>query len=143
MKLIKHNLLQFILVIATISTLGSLYFSEIVKFPPCSLCWYQRLFMYPIMIIPIIGFWKKDKNIPYYILPFTIIGLIISIYHNLLYYGFISESLQPCTVGVSCTEKQLDLFGFLSIPLMSLFAFALITFLTLIHLKLKSLNNKN
>ena len=98
--------------------------------------------MYPIMIILIIGFWKKDKNIPFYILPFAIIGLIISIYHNLLYYGFISEKLQPCTVGVSCTDKQLDIFGFISIPLMSLFAFTLITFLTLIHLKINNLNKE-
>lgn len=141
MKFFKENLMQFVLVIATVSTLGSLYFSEIVKFPPCSLCWYQRVFMYPIMVIPIIGFWKKDKNLAYYVLPFAIIGLIISIYHNLLYYGFIAESLQPCTVGVSCTEKQLDLFGIVSIPLMSLLAFAFITFLTLVQIKLKGKEN--
>jgi len=142
MKFIKENLMQFVLVIATVSTIGSLYFSEIIKFPPCSLCWYQRLFMYPIALIVSIGLWKKDKNLAYYILPFTIIGLIISIYHNLLYYGFISEAFQPCTVGVSCTEKQLDLFGFVSIPLMSLLAFALITFLTIIHIKLEGRDSK-
>jgi disulfide bond formation protein DsbB len=137
MKFIKENLMQFTLVIATVSTLGSLYFSEIVKFPPCSLCWYQRLFMYPIMIVIIIGLWKKDKNLVYYILPFSIIGLIIAIYHNLLYYGFISENLQPCTVGVSCTESQLDLFGFVTIPLLSLLGFLAINFLTLIYYKIQ------
>ena len=136
MKFFKENLIQFALIIATVSTLGSLYFSEIVKFPPCSLCWYQRLFMYPIMLIIIIGLWRKDKNLAYFVLPFSIIGLIISFYHNLLYYGFISEAFQPCTVGISCTERQLDLFGFMSIPLMSLVAFIFITILTLLYKKI-------
>ena len=135
MKFIKENLLQFALLIAFISTIGSLYFSEFVKFPPCSLCWYQRLFMYPIVFVISIGLWKRDKNITYFILPFSIIGLLISIYHNLLYYGFISDRFEPCTIGVSCTEKQLDLFGFVSIPLLSLLAFATITILTLIYKK--------
>lgn len=134
-KFIRENLIQFALVISIAATIGSLYFSEIVKFPPCTLCWYQRIFMYPIMFVILIGLWKKDKNIAYFVLPFSIIGLIISLYHNLLYYGFISEKLQPCTIGVSCTEKQLDLFGFISIPLMSLTAFAMITILTLLYKK--------
>ena len=132
--------MQFALVISSISTLGSLYFSEVVKFPPCALCWYQRLFMYPIMIIIIIGLWKKDKNLPYFVLPFSIIGLIISIYHNLLYYGFISEKFQPCTIGVSCTARQLDIFGFVTIPLLSLLAFILINILTFLYIKLTTKN---
>lgn len=136
MNFIKNNLLQFALIISSVSTLGSLYFSEIVKFPPCSLCWYQRLFMYPIMIVLIIGLWKKDKNLPTYVLSFSIIGLIISIYHNLLYYGIIAEDFQPCTVGISCTERQLDLFGFITIPLLSLLAFIMINLLTVIHIKI-------
>jgi disulfide bond formation protein DsbB len=135
MKFFKENLIQFALLIAAASTLGSLYFSEFVKFPPCSLCWYQRIFMYPIVFVIAVGLWKKDKNIAYFVLPFSIIGLIISIYHNLLYYGIIPEKFEPCTIGVSCTAKQLDLFGFVSIPLLSLFAFLAITILTLIYKK--------
>lgn len=138
MKFLKENLMQFVLVISTISILGSLYFSEIVKFPPCSLCWYQRLFMYPIAIIVSVGLWKKDKNLAYFIFPFSIIGLIISIYHNLLYYGFISESFQPCTIGASCTQRQLDLFGFLTIPILSLFGFILINILTFAYYKFQN-----
>lgn len=138
MKFFKENLIQFSLLIATVSTLGSLYFGEIVKFPPCSLCWYQRIFMYPIVFVIAVGLWKKDKNIAYFVLPFSVIGLIISIYHNLLYYGIISERFEPCTIGVSCTAKQLDLFGFVSIPLLSLIAFLTITMLTLIYKKQSS-----
>lgn len=138
MKFLKENLLQFALLIAATSAIGSLYFSEVLKFPPCSLCWYQRVFMYPIVIVLSVGLWKKDKNIVYFVLPFSIIGLIISIYHNLLYYGFISESFQPCTIGVSCTERQLDLFGFVTIPLLSLIGFTLITTLTIVYKKLNT-----
>ena len=141
MKFIKENLMQFAFLIALMASIGSLYFSEIVKFPPCSLCWYQRLFMYPIAIVIAIGLWKKDKNLVYYVLPFSIIGLIISLYHNLLYYGFISESIQPCTAGVSCTEAQLQLFGYITIPLLSLISFSLITILVLIHKKISFKNN--
>lgn len=128
--------MQFALLIAFVSSVGSLYFSEVVKFPPCALCWYQRLFMYPIAIIIAVGLWKKDKNLSYFVLPFSVIGLIISVYHNLLYYGIISESLQPCSVGVSCTEVQLELFGYVTIPLLSLVAFSTITILVFIHHKI-------
>jgi disulfide bond formation protein DsbB len=138
MKFIKENLMQFVLVVSAFSIIGSLYFSEIVKFPPCSLCWYQRLFMYPIAIIVSVGLWKKDKNLAYFVLPFSIIGLIISAYHNLLYYGFISEAFQPCTIGASCTQRQLDLFGFVTIPILSLFGFILINIFTFAYYKFQN-----
>lgn len=136
MKFIRENLLQFSLLIATFSTLGSLYFSEIAKLPPCVLCWYQRICMYPLVIILSVGIWKKDKNAIFMALPLAVIGTAIAIYHNLLYYNIIPESLAPCTSGISCTTKQLELFGFLTIPLMSLVAFIAITTLLLTYLKL-------
>ncbi len=135
MKFIRENLLQFTLLTATFATLGSLYFSEIAKLPPCVLCWYQRICMYPLVIILSVGIWKKDKAVPYMVLPLSIIGFIIAIYHNLLYYNIIPESLAPCTAGISCTTKQLELFGFLTIPLMSLVAFSVINILVLAYLK--------
>lgn len=139
MKFIRENLLQLSLLIATFSMLGSLYFSEIMHLPPCVLCWYQRICMYPLVIILGIGIWKKDKNIPYMVLPLSIIGLIIAAYHNLLYYNIIPESLAPCTAGISCTTKLIELFGIVTIPLMSLIAFIIITLLNLAYIKF----NKN
>ncbi len=135
MKFIKENLLQFALLMAFISTVASLYFSEIAKLTPCVLCWYQRILMYPLVIIISIGLWKKDKNLPYFILPFSVLGIIISAYHNLLYYGIIPESIAPCTLGISCTTRQIEWFGFITIPLLSLFSFTAITVLTLIFKK--------
>lgn len=138
MKFFKENAMPMVLVISIFATVGSLFFSEIMKLPPCVLCWYQRVCMYPLVIISLIGLWKKDKNLPLFILPLSIIGLAISIYHNLLYYKLIPESIAPCTMGISCTTKQIELLGFITIPLMSLTAFSLITIITLLYIKFSS-----
>lgn len=135
MIFLKNNLLQFAFLLSLISTLGSLYFSEILKLPPCLLCWYQRIFMYPLVIIFAVGIWKKDKYISFFALPLSIIGILIAAYHNLLYYKIIPESIAPCTLGVSCTTKQIEWFGFITIPLLSLLAFISITILMLLHRK--------
>lgn len=138
MEFIKKNLAQFALLQASIAILGSLYFSEVLKFPPCVLCWYQRIFMYPLVVILAVGIWKKDKNLPFFVLPLSIGGVIVAAYHNLLYYGIIPQSIAPCTLGISCTTKQIEWFGFVTIPLLSLLAFISITFLMLLY---KKLNN--
>lgn len=135
-KLFKKNLGELILYLSAVSTLGSLFFSEILKLPPCVLCWYQRVCMYPIAIIAAVCIWKKDKNLPYFVLPLSLVGTVISIYHNLLYYKIIPESLAPCVNGISCTTKQLDIFGFLTIPLMALIAFIALDLLTIYYYRL-------
>ena len=135
-KLFLKYLLPLIFLAALTSTLGSLYFSEILKLPPCVLCWYQRIFMYPIAFISAVGLYKKDRSSAFYILPLALIGLAIAIYHNLLYYGILPESVQPCTLGISCTTRQLDWLGFVSIPLLSLFAFIFIAAASLLFLRL-------
>ncbi len=138
MEFIKKNLAEFALLQAGVATLGSLYFSEVLKFPPCVLCWYQRIFMYPLVAILAVGIWKKDNNLAYFVLPLSILGIIIAIYHNLLYYGIIPESQAPCILGVSCTTKFIEWAGFITIPFLSLSAFTAITLLMLLY---KKLNN--
>lgn len=123
---------------ALLAMLGSLFFSEIWKLPPCTLCWYQRIFMYPLVFIIPVAIIKKDKNLPFFVLPLSIVGLVISIFHNLLYYGIISESQAPCITGVSCTTKFFEWFGFVTIPLLSLLAFAVITMLMIIFRQLQN-----
>ena len=118
--------------IAVSSTLGSLFFSEIMLYAPCVLCWYQRIFMYPLVVIILIGSFPLDKSIIKYALPLAAIGSVIAIYHNLIYYGFIPESIQPCSRGVSCAEIYPEIFGVLTIPLLSLAAFLSITLLLII-----------
>ncbi len=125
---------------ALLSTLGSLFLSNYLKLPPCDLCWYQRVLMFPLVVVLGVGFLLKDKNIHFYSLPLVIIGGLIAGYHNLLYYKWISTELIPCTGGVSCTERQLDLFGFLSIPMMSLISFIILAVLLILNYKKDSLN---
>jgi disulfide bond formation protein DsbB len=120
---------------AIVATLGSLYFSEIRKFSPCVLCWYQRILMYPLVIIIAVGILRRDKYLHWYVLPLTILGLIISSYHNLLYYQILPESWVPCTAGVSCTTRFFAWFGFITIPLLSLTAFTVITCCMLLSAK--------
>ena len=118
---------------ALVATLGSLYFSEIRHFTPCVLCWYQRIAMYPLVVIIAVGILRKDKRMYQYVLPLSLIGLLISGYHNLLYYKVIPESWAPCVAGVSCTIRFVYWFGWLSIPLLSFTAFSIITACMLIY----------
>ena len=132
-KFIKKNFLYFLLLLALVSTLGSLFFSEVLKLPPCVLCWYQRICMYPLVVIFAAGIYNKTKNLEYFVLPLSIIGLIIAVYHNLLYYKILPEAAAPCRLGISCTTAQLQLFGFITIPFLSLLSFISITILMLVY----------
>lgn len=113
--------------VALVAMLGSLYFSEVLLFPPCILCWYQRICIYPIVVLLLVGILRKDKNVPYYVLPLSITGLVISVYHNLLYYQILPESVAPCVNGISCTTKFVEYLGFITIPFLSLVALTIIT----------------
>jgi len=112
---------------------GSLFFSEVMLYPPCVLCWYQRIAMYPLVIILAVAIVAKDVRAKLYALPFALIGLAIAVYHNLLYYGVIPEEAAPCTEGVPCNAVQIELFGFITIPLMGLVGFAAIAALLLLY----------
>ena len=83
--------------------------------------------MYPLVIIIGTGIILRDKRWKIYSLGFAVIGLAISVYHNLLYYKIIPDSITPCTAGVSCTTKQIEWLGFITIPLLGLVAFAAVT----------------
>lgn len=125
-------------ILALLSVAGSLFFSEVMELPPCVLCWYQRIAMYPLVLIIGIGIISKDGRWKVYALPLALIGLAIAAYHNLIYYGVIPESLTPCTQGVSCSERQIEWFGFVTIPLMGLLSFLMISVFLLIHRQGKS-----
>ncbi len=123
----RPGLVHLAWVQATVATLGSLYFSQVMGLVPCVLCWYQRIAMYPLVIILGVGILLREARIRLYALPLSLIGLAIAIYHNLLYYGVLPESIAPCTTGVSCTTRQIEWLGFVTIPLLALVAFAVIS----------------
>lgn len=138
MNKLQTNILYIALAQAIIATLGSLYFSEVMNLPPCVLCWYQRIAMYPLVAILAVGIIRKNRDIAMYVLPLSLIGLAISVYHNLLYWKIIPESITPCMAGVSCTTKFFEWFGFITIPFLALTAFVVINACMIIFIK----NNK-
>ena len=118
------------LVPALAALLGSLYYSEIAGFVPCTLCWYQRILMYPLSLIILVGIIKQDEYLPVYVLPFSIIGLGLSGYHYLIQLGLFTHP-EVCSVGIPCNLRYVNHLGFISIPFMALTAFVLITIIML------------
>ncbi len=106
---------------------GSLYFSEIAKFPPCELCWYQRIVMYPQVVLVGLAMMKKNRDVRMQLLVLSGIGFIISLYQTYLQYG--GSALVPCSTtgfAISCAQKNFLEFGYITIPVMALTGFAMI-----------------
>lgn len=93
--------------------------------------------MYPLVVILLVGLIPFDRGVVKYALPLAMVGWIIAVYHNLLYYGLLPESAAPCIQGVSCTTAQVEWFGFITIPFLSLTAFSLILFFLLLTFRIK------
>ncbi|WP_028604314.1 disulfide bond formation protein B [Ottowia thiooxydans] len=115
--------------IALVSTLGALFLGEVKGMEPCVLCWYQRIAMFPLVLILGVAAYTQDARGVKYALPLAAVGWLIALYHCLLYSGLIPKSIQPCGKGASCAEQKLELVGFITIPLMSLVAFSIILLL--------------
>lgn len=133
-KISTETIHYAILIQAGVAMAGSLFFSEVMALPPCVLCWYQRIAMYPIVILTAIGIIRNDRKTYISVLALSVPGLVISIYHNLLYWKILPESVAPCKLGISCTTKFFEWFGFITIPFMALTAFTVITALAFISL---------
>ena len=131
----KHYLsLGFIISLS--SSLLSLVYSEIIGFVPCYLCWYQRVFTFPLFLIFGVAIWYKDRKIVKYVLPLLSVGFIISVYQNFVYYFAADASNLPCDAsGVSCYQHLVSEFGgYISIPTLALTSFlALITIVLVAH----------
>ncbi|KPC73767.1 hypothetical protein ADL26_11885 [Thermoactinomyces vulgaris] len=118
--------LYFAWLVALVATGGSLYFSEVLGFIPCTLCWYQRILMYPQVILLGIASYRNDHRIIPYVLPLSVLGGGVSLWHYLEQKvpGF--ATILPCRVGVPCAQAYIDWFGFITIPFLALVAFILI-----------------
>ena len=136
MKTAPWTLVFGVWLIATVATLGALFMSEIMGFEPCVLCWYQRIFMFPLVFILAIGLFPFDPKVVRYALPLAVIGLLVAGFHLLLTAGYIPETLTPCRQGIPCSTIQVEWLGFVTIPLLSFFAFLVINALLITaHLK--------
>ncbi len=133
---------------ALLAMLGSLYFSNFGNpllniadgvlfspdraFTPCSLCWYSRILMYPLVILSLVGVIKKDRHFTDYILPFSVLGILLSMYHYYLQM-FPSTTSAFCTQANPCDAMQIAYLGFITIPFLAWGAYTVITVLCLIN----------
>jgi disulfide bond formation protein DsbB len=126
------NIFLGIWVVALVATLGSLFFSEVMSFVPCSLCWYQRICMYPLLLLSSAAVFSPDNKsdkfliLKTYFLPITVIGWLLALYHNLIHWGIIPETMSPCRQGVPCSTVYINWLGFITIPFLSFIAFTFI-----------------
>ncbi len=130
--LVKKYALHIVFVVSFIAMVGSLSYSDILGYTPCLMCWYQRIAMYPVVLISFVALVIKDKRVLMYVLCLSIIGAGFALYHYLLQLGLFPA---PCTTSgysVSCAEKFVLRLGYITIPMMALSAFVLNTIVALI-----------
>lgn len=122
---------QLAATVALTATLGSLYFSEIADFTPCVLCWYQRICMYPLVLVLAAAAIWRPRGWWWLALPQVLVGAAISVYHYQL-ERFPNQHSLSCEIENPCTLVWIWKFGYISIPMMALSAFLLIATLLLI-----------
>ena len=118
--------------VATVATLGALFFGEVLGYKPCVLCWYQRIAMFPLVLVLAAGLFPFDRRVVRYALPLTVAGWLLALFHLALQHGLVAESIKPCSRDVPCTDVTAVWFGFVSIPLLSVLAFSSILVLLLL-----------
>jgi len=129
------NKLRVAWLVSLVATLGSLYFSEVLKYTPCTLCWFQRIMMYTLPVYFGIAIFKNNKNVVSYTLPVTILGFFIAVYHYLEQKTDWLDGIYTCQVGVPCGYDYLNWFGFITIPFLSGLAFLIISVLSILILR--------
>lgn len=119
--------IKFAFVIALVATLGSLFYSEIAGFEPCKLCWYQRILMYPQVLLWGMAWWKQDKHIADYAISLALVGAVIAAYHYLLALKpTVAVTCSAIGYSASCAQNFFLQLGYITIPMMALTAFILI-----------------
>jgi disulfide bond formation protein DsbB len=113
-------------VVAALATGGSLFFSEVAHYPPCELCWFQRVCMYPLAITTLLAAVFGDRRASRYLLPLPLVGGAVSAYHLLVENGVLNQS-QACLISApgGCAVKWVDEFGYVTIPTLALTGFVL------------------
>lgn len=129
---IQKNALHLALLQAIVAMVGSLYFSDVKGYAPCVLCWYQRICMYSLIPILLVGYFRGDQKVYHFVTPIAGIGWLFALYHNLLYTEIIKNP-ELCSTGISCTSKYIEYFGFVTIPFLSLAAFSVILVLSVLY----------
>jgi len=129
------NLLLLSWVVSVVATASALFIGEVMGMTPCVLCWYQRIAMFPLVVILGMACYSEDRRGAVYALPLALAGVALAGYHTLLVAGFIPKAWIPCSAGVSCADQQLDILNGIQIPWLSLAAFLCIAALLIIYLR--------
>ncbi len=123
---VKRSALPLAAMVAVVSTLGSLYYSEVAHFVPCRLCWFQRIAMYPMAVVLPIAAIRRDIGIRVYMIAFPVVGLGISIYHYLVQHVPSLQGGSSCDPTAPCSAIYVETFDFVTIPFMAGSGFLLI-----------------
>jgi len=124
-RLVGADAIRIAALVALVATAASLYFSEVRDFTPCTLCWYQRIAMYPLVLLLAVAAFTNDRKIGRYVLPLALIGAAISTYHYQL-ERFPQQETLACSTTVPCTTIWFEQFGYITMPMLALSAFLLI-----------------
>jgi disulfide bond formation protein DsbB len=121
-------------VVALVATIGSLMYSELFHYVPCRLCWFQRIAMYPLAVVLLVGALRREVAVKFYAIPIALIGLVISIYHNVLQF-FPSLEGTSCDPLVPCSARSIEMFGFMDLPFMAGAGFIVVAVLLAFYTK--------
>jgi disulfide bond formation protein DsbB len=135
-ELLGNNAIWLAWIVALVCTIGSLIYSEVVHFVPCRLCWFQRIAMYPLSIILLVGALRREAVVRFYALPIALIGLGISIYHNVVQF-FPSLEGGSCDPLNPCSARSIAVLGFIDLPFMAGAGFIVISVLLAFYTKAK------
>ena len=137
-KYVEKYIVHILFVISLGAVVFSLVYSNVVGFPPCELCWIQRIFIYPQAILALVALTKKDKGIVTYLLPLSIIGGLIALFHSLTNWGIGSSFLSCTATGGACARVYVMEYGYITIPFMALSSFVYLIVVSLIYYKAKN-----
>lgn len=134
-NIVSKFVLEILLLISFSAFVGSLLYSNVVGFPPCELCWIQRILVYPQVLLLFMAVYRKDKNMVTYLLPLSIMGGIVSLYHSLTHFG-LGDGVLECTSALGdCGKLYVFEYGYITIPFMAFTIFAYLILVSLIYLR--------
>ncbi len=115
--------------VALVTTVGSLWMSEVAEYTPCVLCWYQRIAVYPMVILAGVAAWRRDAQVWRYVVPLAVIGSAVSVWHIVI--ERVPSLSGPCDPAAPCAIRWVEEFGIFTLPVMALVAMICVALLTL------------
>ena len=135
---VHTHVVALLLTFSLSAVLGSLAYSNIIGFPPCELCWFQRIFMYPQALIAFIALLKKDASVVVYSFALSVFGIVVAFYHSMVHWGFMGGLLGCTAIGGECGKVYVLEYRYITIPFMALSIFVYLIAISVIYYKSKN-----